>query len=405
MFAAFFGRPGWLWGLEVVLVNAICWCLVQASRVLRRDAPMTARRLPLFLVATGLPGAGLAAWGQPFNVVVLPSMLAYSWLHVWLGWSILRTHQAAGSRFLGLPVVISGLWFFSYPVLAHTPWAWVGYSVSMVLNLMVGVGMLVFLIETTNAQLRLHNEELARLDAAKYQFITTIGHELRTPLTSVITALHILRSGQGQALAEPTAGLLQVAEEQSLVLKRLVNDVFELARLRTHGLSCEKGPTQLNDLVHQVTNAQRPAFDAAGITLVTDMPSEGVSIEADADRLNQVLQNLLDNARKATPAGGRVEVQLARMPRAAELRVVDTGVGIEPEHLARVFEPFFQACPGQSGSRGLGLGLTLSRAIIEGGHQGTLTVTSTPGEGSNFVVTLPVSARPAEPVVFTASRA
>jgi PAS domain S-box-containing protein len=244
----------------------------------------------------------------------------------------------------------------------------------------------------------LENAELYRdaadANRAKDEFLATLSHELRNPLGAITNAVAAL---ERRGSAEETASRLrQIIHRQTHHLARLVDDLLDVARATAGKIPLERQILDLSELIGACVRALR-AGGRARQHRVT-LRAESVVVSADATRLRQVVTNMLDNAIKFTPPGGRVDVDVAREGHEAVLRVTDTGVGIAPDMLPRVFEPFAQAA--QSMDRpagGLGIGLTLSRRLVEL-HGGTLTAASDgPGLGAQFTVRLPAQTTAAPP--------
>ncbi|MEA3136144.1 MAG: hypothetical protein QOJ26_312 [Thermoplasmata archaeon] len=227
----------------------------------------------------------------------------------------------------------------------------------------------------------------------KTNFLRTAAHELGTPLTPIKIQMHILRGllhAPGREKAEEERKAADILERNISRLQVLVQDMMESARLQSGRLRMAVRPTDLAQLVHEVVETfQEPAIQT-GISLDTEGPME-MPILADPDRLSQVLYNLLSNAMKFTPAGGRVEVKLEDVGAdAVRVTVRDDGAGFKPEQAARLFQPFSQLDdPLQRTRSGSGLGLYISRGIVEQ-HGGTLTGSSPgPGEGAVFSFVIP----------------
>ena len=230
-------------------------------------------------------------------------------------------------------------------------------------------------------EVRDHLAERARAEAAlreadrrKDEFLATLAHELRNPLAPVRTALEILRRRAG---GDPEAGrLVGMMERQVSHLVRLVDDLLDVSRITRGRAELRRQPVGLAGVIARAVEAARPDLDARRHRLEVDLPARDVVLDADPDRLEQVVTNLLTNAAKYTPHGGRV-------------RVADDGIGIRPEMLPRLFDLFQQAdrVPGRM-SEGLGIGLSLVRGLVEL-HGGTVSAASPgPGLGSEFVVRL-----------------
>jgi PAS domain S-box-containing protein len=238
-------------------------------------------------------------------------------------------------------------------------------------------------------ELRRQNEELAESDRRKNEFLAMLGHELRNPLAPIVNALHIIRSEtQANPLIEQAASM---AERQTRHLARVVDDLLDLARITRGAILLRKERVSLADVVNRAVETVQPTFDAQGQRLSVSYPRETIWLEGDPIRLQQVLVNLLNNAAKYTPRDGRIWCAAQVQGRDAVLRIKDTGVGIAPELLSKVFDLFTQAERSLARSEGgLGIGLTMVRQLVEM-HGGSVEARSAGvGRGSEFIVRLPV---------------
>ena len=176
-------------------------------------------------------------------------------------------------------------------------------------------------------------------------------------------------------------------------LRRLVEDVSLVSQAEEGRLPLDRHRIDLRDLVTTAVDAARPEAEAAHLSLKHELPEVPVPVDADPDRLAQVLANLLTNAVHHTPADGAITVTVTGDDHRAVVEITDTGDGISPDHLPHVFERFYRADPARRHTSGSGIGLTISRAIVQE-HDGTLTATS-PGEGhgASFTLQLPVVKR------------
>jgi len=222
----------------------------------------------------------------------------------------------------------------------------------------------------------------------KDDFLATISHELRTPLNAVLGWTRMLSSGQVPPHRVDHA--MTVIERNAQAQARLVEELLDLSRIETGQLRLHIEPVDAGAIVQSALEAVRPAADARGVELVTAIDPTARWVSADGDRLRQVAWNLLSNAVKFTPSGGRVTVALSPEGSAIRLTVTDTGRGIEPAFLSRVFERFSQAdAPEARGIRGLGIGLAIVRELVEA-HGGTIEAASQgEGRGATFTTTLP----------------
>jgi PAS domain S-box-containing protein len=242
-----------------------------------------------------------------------------------------------------------------------------------------------------NAQLY---REAAEANRAKDEFLATLSHELRNPLGAIVNAVAALeRRGGGD---EAAVRLRQIVYRQTHHLTRLVDDLLDVARATAGKIPLERQPVDLSAVAGGCVRSLRESGRARRHRVT--FRAESVIVSADPTRLAQVITNMLDNAVKFTPTGGTVDVDVLREGQDAVLRVTDTGIGISPEILPRVFELFAQAeQPMDRSAGGLGIGLTLSRRLVEM-HGGTIAAFSEGlGRGAQFTVRLPVETATALP--------
>ncbi len=237
-------------------------------------------------------------------------------------------------------------------------------------------------------------ERMARGDAEKAnrlkdEFLATLSHELRTPLNAVIGWSRILKAGRLDN--ESSVHAIEVIERNAWAQKQIIEDILDVSRVITGKLQLHLGPVDLVSVVNAALDAVRPALEVKDIKIETQF-HEGLKIIAgDADRLQQVVWNLLSNASKFTPTGGVISVQISQDETYAEIEVRDTGPGIAAEFLPHVFERFRQADGSTTRTHGgLGLGLAIVRHLVElhGGLIGAENASS--GTGAIFTVRLPL---------------
>ncbi|HEX9985786.1 MAG TPA: response regulator [Thermoanaerobaculia bacterium] len=223
----------------------------------------------------------------------------------------------------------------------------------------------------------------------KDEFIAAVSHELRTPMTAILGWSRMLRMPDIDA--ETTAAALDAIERSTRVQSQLIEDLLDLSRIDTGKLHLDRRQIDLMPLVNSAVDAIRPLAEPKNIRIDVDLPEEGVSIYGDANRLQQVLWNLLTNATKFTHVDGRIVVRLERSGSLTHLSVQDDGIGIEPEFQPHIFDRFRQGSGDRGESQGgLGLGLAIVRHFVEV-HGGYVRVESEgTGQGSTFIVTLPV---------------
>ena len=241
---------------------------------------------------------------------------------------------------------------------------------------------------------RAARREAEEANRSKDEFVATLSHELRTPLNAILGWVSMLKSGNLRPGAENKA--LDAIERNVHTQARLVDDLIDLSRIIAGKLSIETRAIAVGPVAEAAIDAVRPAAEAKSVQLVTPSPDEADAvIEGDQDRLKQVLWNLLANAIKFTPEGGRVDVRIERGASEVEVIVGDNGCGMPPELVPHVFDRFRQGEP-QSGATavGLGLGLAVARHIVEL-HGGTIHAASDGvARGSTFRVKLPLARRP-----------
>jgi PAS domain S-box-containing protein len=231
--------------------------------------------------------------------------------------------------------------------------------------------------------------ELAEANRRKDEFLAMLGHELRNPLAPIISGVQLLRLEQRVSPSGQQA--VAIIDRQARHLARLVDDLLDVSRIREGKILLRKERVDLHTLVNAAVETVRPLLDSRRHELTVSLPVESVWLEADPARLTQVLGNLLTNAAKYTEPGGHVWLTVARDGPAATIRVKDTGIGILPEMLPRVFELFVQADRSLDRAQGgLGIGLTLVKALVEL-HAGKIEAQSPGvGKGAEFLVRLPV---------------
>lgn len=227
---------------------------------------------------------------------------------------------------------------------------------------------------------------LRRFDELKNDLVATVAHEFRTPLTSLRMAVHLVAEGMVGAVTEKQADLLFAAREDCERLQGIVDDLLDLSRIQAGQLRLEVRRVSPEELVAAALDSQRAAAAERGVRLEKQVGLDVESVDVDPDRLGLVLGNLVGNGVKHTPAGGEVEVRVAREGTRVRFEVRDTGEGIAPEQQGRIFEKFYRAPGAPVG--GAGLGLSIAKEIVQA-HGGELGVVSAPGRGSTFWFTLP----------------
>jgi signal transduction histidine kinase len=249
--------------------------------------------------------------------------------------------------------------------------------------------------EKLMASLRESKERLEETDRRKDEFIAVLSHELRNPLAPIRTSLHLLE--RADPAGPQAARARAVMNRQVRHLTRLVDDLLDVTRISHGKIVLSRERIDLRDVVRRTCDDGRAAFEERAIGLAVELPPGPVPVDADPTRVAQVVGNLVQNAAKFTPSGGRVVVAVTSGDGRAEVAVRDTGVGLHASELERVFEPFTQAEQGLARTHGgLGLGLALVKSLVAL-HGGSVEARSEgPGRGAEFVIRLPL-APPASP--------
>jgi signal transduction histidine kinase len=243
--------------------------------------------------------------------------------------------------------------------------------------------------EAARALLLEQNERLLELDALKDEFISLVSHELRTPLTSIRGYLELLLDDP--SLRADQARFLAIVDRNSERLLGLVSDLLFLAQVDAGKLTFELGEVDLERLVHECVESFSPAAATKEVALLAET-ADVPTVRGDRARLSQVLDNLVSNALKFTPAGGRVEVRLAIADGAAVLEVADTGLGLRQDEQDQLFERFFRSSrAAENAIPGTGLGLAIAKAIVER-HGGRIELESAENAGTTVRVELPLPA-------------
>ncbi|MHB0878493.1 MAG: sensor histidine kinase [Anaerolineae bacterium] len=227
---------------------------------------------------------------------------------------------------------------------------------------------------------------LARQEELRRNMVSDVAHELRTPLTNLRGYLEAARDG----LLPADNALVDNLYEETMLLQRLVADLQELAQADAGQLDLQRQEVSLSNVVEQAVGMLRPQADAKGLTLTTALPPGLPAVLADPERVGQIVRNLLNNAVAHTPSGGEVSVVAAAAGDMVEVSVSDTGEGIGPEDLPRVFDRFYRADKSRTrNTGGAGLGLAIVKQLVAS-HGGAVSVSSELGQGTTFTFSLPI---------------
>jgi len=235
-------------------------------------------------------------------------------------------------------------------------------------------------------RLELERKRAESASRAKDEFLAMLGHELRNPLSPILTATQLMRL-RGEELFEKER---TVIERQCKHMIRLVDDLLDVSRITRGKVELRRRPVEVSEVVAQAVELASPAMEERAHRLTLDVPTSGMVVHADPQRLGQVIANLLTNAAKYTPHGGTIQVAVQSGGSTVSVTVRDSGIGIDPKLLPHVFDLFVQGRQGiDRAAGGLGLGLAIARTLVEM-HGGTIEARSAGhGQGSEFVIELP----------------
>jgi CheY-like chemotaxis protein len=235
-------------------------------------------------------------------------------------------------------------------------------------------------------------DELREADQRKNEFLATLAHELRNPLAPIRNGLEILRLRQSGQIADRARSMM---DRQLQQMVRLIDDLLEVSRITRGKIQLNREPIDLEAALQSAIEVSKPLIDAAGHTLSIDIPSQPLIVDGDLTRLAQVFGNLLNNAAKYTDSGGRIWLNAGIAGDRVRVSVRDTGIGIAPTMMPRIFEMFAQVDhASQHTQGGLGIGLCIAKRLVEM-HGGSLNARSEGvGSGSEFTVELPLRSAP-----------
>jgi signal transduction histidine kinase len=245
-------------------------------------------------------------------------------------------------------------------------------------------------VETLESRVEARTEEVRRLLRERTEFFASLSHEFRTPLAVILRQADLLldpRTPKTSRWAHETGASLRDSGRQLL---HLINEILELAKAEVGGLEVTFEKVRLDEVVSDARRTMEGLAKGAGISLSMRVPRTLPPVQADPMRLREIILNLVDNAVKYTPKGGRVSVSAIARNRHVEISVADTGVGIPSEANERIFEPFYRVKGIRTQQRqpATGLGLALTKKLVEA-HGGEISFVSKPGSGSTFTFTLP----------------
>lgn len=233
--------------------------------------------------------------------------------------------------------------------------------------------------------------DLERTEQLRRNMVADAAHELRTPLSNIRGYLEAIRDG----VIQPDMDVIQSLEEEANILSRLADDLQELSLAEAGELKLNCQVEDISKLINQAATAIRNQTTAKGVSIYTELPDSLPPVNIDHYRIGQVLRNLIENAIAHTPEGGTIHVSAKQQDNWVEVSVTDTGEGISPDDLPKIFERFFRADRSRTrATGGSGLGLTIVKRLVDM-HGGKIGAQSEPGKGSHFAFTIPVADHPA----------
>ena len=227
------------------------------------------------------------------------------------------------------------------------------------------------------------------VERLKDEFVSTVSHELRTPLTAVVGSLGLLRAGAVGELPDAARRLVEIAENNSRRLIRLINDILDIEKIGSGRMHFDSAPLNLARMLDDAIEGSRGLADIKGVKLKLSVTERPLIVHGDTDRLLQVVTNLLSNAIRFSPEGGTVHASVVRQEGNAVVAIEDEGPGISPEFGSRIFERFSQSTEGAVIAGGTGLGLAISREIIVA-HEGRIWFDEVAGGGARLLFSLPI---------------
>lgn len=246
-------------------------------------------------------------------------------------------------------------------------------------------------LRESNRRLAAANLELLELDKLRSAVLSNVSHELRTPLTGILGSAQNLRDGLAGGLTDAQREYVQMIESDSGRLIRVVNELLEWGRLQSGQLQLQCAPVRLQAVLDEVFMLLRPVAERKGVRLEAEGCEHAAPVDADADKLKQILINLVDNAVKFSPAERRVRVRAESAAGALQLVVEDEGPGVSAEDVPHLFERFYRGRGGDQ-APGSGLGLAIAKNLARL-HGGDITLRGNGGPGSSFALTLPAAGR------------
>ncbi|HBN10140.1 MAG TPA: hypothetical protein DD435_16370 [Cyanobacteria bacterium UBA8530] len=381
----FFGLLGHLW---ILLVAGFFF---QTGFLLQEKSPKKSVWVILtevFSLCIALVLTGHA----PREVLVLPFLCSCA-SSIFLGYLFLFRvklfNRLTSALWLGIPLILVYTSSLFYPFLPNDA-LWIGYALATALHLLIGTGMILFLLEKNRERfIQLSEEKIETLkeaDRIKEEFLAVIGHEMKTPLNAIQGFASILDDGVLGAINERQQQALSRILDGSKNLLELINNILDATRMKSENFAIDREEVYFPETVEEVLKLFEPQVKEKGIELKADLDVP-TKVSIDERKILQVLNNLVSNAVKFTPKGGQITIKSFTEDGQLVTEVIDTGIEIAFEDLYELFLPFKQVDMSSTRKHGgAGLGLYIAKNIVEA-HIG---VKSEPGKGSNFWFRIPV---------------
>jgi len=238
-------------------------------------------------------------------------------------------------------------------------------------------------------------QERETIDRMKSEFVSLVSHELRTPLTCIKGYIDLLLRGESAGeLTELQREFLGIVQHNTRRLVSLINDLLYLSRIEYGMIELQRKPLNITLLIHELMPSFQARWEAGRQTFTLHLPEQAPMVHGDADRVTQILNNLLSNAHKYTPDEGHIDLSVETVASFACIAITDSGIGLSKEEQAQLFTRFYRAHNAMTeATDGTGLGLVITRSLVEM-HGGEMQVSSEPGRGSTFRFTLPLAPFP-----------
>ena len=382
-----------LWG--ELWIGSMLGMLVVAPFVFKWLSKPLFRRTPLQYIELGVVVATVLAVSV-FVFWMSDTHFVY-YLFIPLTWAALRT----GPRGITLALFVAALVAISSTFGIYGPYAGQGLYIQIFIGIMSALFLILTSIveERKKVQIFLghHVDELEEAlnkvsseDKAKKDFLSILAHELRNPLAAILSSAELLRLQEVHA--PDTAALLQTIDDRVRSMTVMLDDLLDISRISHNKLTMRKETLSLDSVIDRSVRMAQALIRSRGHTLSVRKPEHDLYLEADPIRLEQIIVNLLNNAAKYTNQNGSIELSTKKESDVAVITISDNGIGINKNMLERIFEPFFQIQRGRLPTQGLGVGLSLTRQLVEL-HGGTIKATSQgEGKGSQFPARLPLPA-------------